>query len=727
MKLKSLSLSGRIYAAFSMLIVLMALLLGIALWGVNALGGTFTAHAGATELAAEAQDEAATLADARLAFALYQNTPNDQTVAGARDTLARLVGDDADTYRQTAEAMIALDGVIATDSAAMRQSGITATDTLAALISKVSEAANLNAKAAALAGLAMQDLLMLRLETEALLMGDAEAHDRAVSFGPETLDRLAVLRGTFFKTDDLAAVDAVSGAVAQFIASIDGVEAHLVERAALAAEAGRVDAALAQSLVTSAQRARDQQDALGAIATTQSGVIGTTALIAGLVAVACGLALSIVTARWLSGSVGIIATSMDRLAEGDFDVSLAGADRDNELGRIARALEIFGENGRTLNQSMVRERAEAQQQAELSARRQRLQADMADVVAAALEGQFSARLDRSYGDVDLDRLAHSVNALLDTVATGLSENGRVLTALAASALDARVEGQFAGAFGQLQQDTNTLAESLSDTIFQLAEASGSLRRATDEIFEGANNLASRTHGQAGMIEQTTRAVESLMGDISANTSLAESAAGSARSSAQLAHDGADAMSRLGAAMDGIRKTSSEITSVTDLVEDMAFQTNLLALNASVEAARAGEAGKGFAVVAVEVRRLAQSAAQASSNIKALAAQSAASVNDGARIADEAFKVLASIRDAVARDSGQMDTIAETAQSQTRAIATIAEAMRAMDGDIQHNAALVEESHAAIDQTRAQAEALDAIVTGFTRGASAEPTNKKDAA
>jgi methyl-accepting chemotaxis protein len=289
----------------------------------------------------------------------------------------------------------------------------------------------------------------------------------------------------------------------------------------------------------------------------------------------------------------------------------------------------------------------------------------------------------------------------------------VLSALAASQLGARVEGQFAGAFGQLQQDTNRLAETLSDTIFRLTDASGELRRATDEIFEGANNLATRTHNQAGMIERTAQAVETLKSEISANTQLAESAAGSARGSAKLAWEGSEAMKRLEAAMDGIRKTSDEITAVTGLVEDMAFQTNLLALNASVEAARAGEAGKGFAVVAVEVRRLAQSAAQASADIKTLAAQSAVSVNDGARIAEEAAKVLGAIRDAVARDSGQMDTIAETAQSQTMAIATISDAMRTMDGDIQHNAALVEESHAAIDQTRAQAEALDAIVTSFT--------------
>ena len=75
-------------------------------------------------------------------------------------------------------------------------------------------------------------------------------------------------------------------------------------------------------------------------------------------------------------------------------------------------------------------------------------------------------------------------------------------------------------------------------------------------------------------------------------------------------------------MERITASSGKISNIIGLIDDIAFQTNLLALNASVEAARAGEAGKGFAVVAVEVRRLAQSAAQASTEVKGLIEQSA---------------------------------------------------------------------------------------------------------
>ncbi len=167
-----------------------------------------------------------------------------------------------------------------------------------------------------------------------------------------------------------------------------------------------------------------------------------------------------------------------------------------------------------------------------------------------------------------------------------------------------------------------------------------------------------------------------------------------------------------AAMERISSSSAKISNIIGIIDDIAFQTNLLALNASVEAARAGEAGKGFAVVAVEVRRLAQSAANASSEVKALIDQSGREVDNGSKLVDDAARKLGEMLVLVREGAESMRAIARASGEQASAIAEINVAVRQMDEMTQHNAALVEETNAAIEQTETQAGELDRIVSQF---------------
>ncbi len=180
----------------------------------------------------------------------------------------------------------------------------------------------------------------------------------------------------------------------------------------------------------------------------------------------------------------------------------------------------------------------------------------------------------------------------------------------------------------------------------------------------------------------------------------------------VAERGGQVMSDANKAMERITNSSSKISDIIGMIDDIAFQTNLLALNASVEAARAGEAGKGFAVVAVEVRRLAQSAAQASSEVKVLIEQSASEVEGGTKLVSQASENLDGIVESVRGVTTLMDEIARESQEQAASINDISQSIREMDQMTQHNAALVQQTNASIDKTEAQATELDQMVERF---------------
>ncbi|RYE57077.1 MAG: methyl-accepting chemotaxis protein, partial [Hyphomicrobiales bacterium] len=207
---------------------------------------------------------------------------------------------------------------------------------------------------------------------------------------------------------------------------------------------------------------------------------------------------------------------------------------------------------------------------------------------------------------------------------------------------------------------------------------------------------------------------------------AESASKMAQEVSTTAAVGGEVMTRATDAMERIKSSSSKISNIIGLIDDIAFQTNLLALNASVEAARAGESGKGFAVVAVEVRRLAQSAAQASSEVKQLVQKSGSEVKSGEELVGAAGTKLMQMLGVMQQNTALVASIARASRDQAVSIREVTSAIHTLDEVTQHNAALVQETHASIEQTEAQTQALDRIVDVFQL-ANPEPNRSRRAA
>ena len=279
--------------------------------------------------------------------------------------------------------------------------------------------------------------------------------------------------------------------------------------------------------------------------------------------------------------------------------------------------------------------------------------------------------------------------------------------------------EIASPFGQdhekLRQDFNAAVSNLRHVVLQVVDTSSSIRAGAGEISQASDDLSSRTEAQAATLEQTAAALDELTASVKSAADGARSvedivnqAKGEAESSDVVVRNAVDAMTK-------IETSSTQISQIISVIDDISFQTNLLALNAGVEAARAGEAGRGFAVVASEVRALAQRSSQAALEIKTLISESTQHVGEGVDLVGKAGTALRSIVERVTHISSLVSEIAEGAAEQSVGLGEINTGMTQLDQVTQQNAAMVEESTAASHLLSSDSGKLADLVSHFQTG------------
>ncbi|MBY5326293.1 methyl-accepting chemotaxis protein [Rhizobium leguminosarum] len=373
-----------------------------------------------------------------------------------------------------------------------------------------------------------------------------------------------------------------------------------------------------------------------------------------------------------------ITASMRRLAGGDTDSEIPFADRADEIGSMAGAVEIF------------RQAAIANKRMAMDAEENRNRAE-----ADRLATQEQAEADAS------KRLRIATSGL----AAGLKR-------LAAGDLAFQLNETFAPDFEALRQDFNQSVMQLGATLRAISESIGTIDEGTREISSGASDLSKRTEQQAASLEETAAALEEITANVSNSSKRTEETRTVATEANRSAGISAEVVAHAEEAMGRIETSSQQISNIISVIDEIAFQTNLLALNAGVEAARAGEAGKGFAVVAQEVRELAQRSASAAKEIKGLIQNSSKEVEGGVKLVRDTGQALKTIGSFITQINHHMDSIATSAKEQSIGLSEVNVAVNRMDQTTQQNATMVQQSTAASNSLAQEAQKLRELIAQF---------------
>jgi methyl-accepting chemotaxis protein len=324
--------------------------------------------------------------------------------------------------------------------------------------------------------------------------------------------------------------------------------------------------------------------------------------------------------------------------------------------------------------------------------------------------------------------------LIRSIVGTLNRAVRVANAISQGQLGHNIVTRRKDELGRLLEAFRLMDERLTLTVGEVRLGSDAVSTAAQQIARGNDDLSQRTQEQASSLEETASSMEQMTSTVKQNAENASHANQLARGAREQAERGGEVAGKAIVAMSEINASSSKITDIVGLIQEIAFQTNLLALNAAVEAARAGEQGRGFAVVATEVRSLAQRSAGAAKEIKALINDSAEKVRCGSELVNQSGKALAEIVESVKKVTDIVAEIAAASHEQSAGIDQVNNAVMQMDEMTQQNAALVEEAAAAARAMHEQAGELTQQVgffqlneNGAAPVASPAPTRAKSAA
>ncbi len=309
-------------------------------------------------------------------------------------------------------------------------------------------------------------------------------------------------------------------------------------------------------------------------------------------------------------------------------------------------------------------------------------------------------------------VADSYRTVIETLRLYIFDISEKLGEISIGNLNLSIETNYKNDFLPIKESLENIITSQSKTLSQIAISADQVNSGAEQMASSAQVLASGATEQAATVEELNASIASVTEQAEQNVKLVEVASNYVLDAKRSLDNSNECMQKLNSSMHEIGESSSKISSITKVIEEIAFQTNILALNAAVESARAGEAGKGFAVVADEVRNLAAKSAEAAKQTSDLIQNSVLIVTEGKKLADETSRVLQEVADRALRAVDAIKKIEESSAAQTLSIEEINQGLSQVSAVVQSNAATAEESSASSEELAAQANMLKQEVNKF---------------
>jgi methyl-accepting chemotaxis protein len=310
------------------------------------------------------------------------------------------------------------------------------------------------------------------------------------------------------------------------------------------------------------------------------------------------------------------------------------------------------------------------------------------------------------------KIISGFNNTLDAVIEPINNLQEVLELVSNGDLTRKMEGNYYGDIARLKNSLNETVESLEETLSQVSLAIEQVANGSSQVSESSQSLSQGATEQASSLEETTASMTEINAQSKQNAGNATQANKISATAKRAAETGNNKMQDMLASMEEINKSSTQISKIIKVIDDIAFQTNLLSLNAAVEAARAGVHGKGFAVVAEEVRNLSKRSAKAAEETTELIEGSVQKVNNGNEIATETAESLRKIIESINGVNDLVEEIASASDEQVRGTDQVSEALNQIDQITQSNTSAAEESAAVSEELSGQATDLQRMISKF---------------